>query len=105
MSGTSIAVLILVFSTVAQYLVTGQFMKILHRDDPSAYDEVANPVDLVANILGPLRFGLLYIIPRAYESWSLSPEGVRCAYWLRAVTFISLLAILGVLVQIVIELV
>lgn len=80
-------------------------MKILHRDDPSAYGAVANPVDLVANILGPLRFGLLYIIPRAYELWSLSPEGKRLALWLRIVTFISMAAIIGLLVQIVLKLV
>jgi hypothetical protein len=80
-------------------------MKVLHRDDPSTYESVANPVDLVANMLGPLRFGLLYIIPRTYELWVLSLEGKRLARRLRLVTFCSVVAMLGILVQFFLELV
>jgi len=76
-------------------------MAALFKDDPDAYRRVANPVDLVANTLGPLRFGLLYMIPKSYENWSLGSDGLRLAFWLRLVSVLSLLAMLGFCVELI----
>jgi hypothetical protein len=84
---------------IAQYWLTGRFMTALHRDDPSTYDLVADPVDVVASTLGPLRFGLLYMVPKTYEYWELGAEGRRLASRLRLVSFLSILGMLGFCVE------
>lgn len=101
MSDWPISLIALILLAIVQCLVTGQFMGALFRDDPDTYKQVANPVDLVANTLGPMRFRLLYMIPNSYENWSLSSDGLRFAFWLRFVSILSALGMLGFCVELI----
>jgi len=79
--------LIVLAPIILLYPTTGMFLSALDREKPELYRRIATMDALHGTTLGPVRFGLLYIVPLNYERWELSSK----TRWLGRILFAAYL--------------
>ncbi|MEM8815095.1 MAG: hypothetical protein AAGE85_04670 [Pseudomonadota bacterium] len=76
------------------YLLSGVFLDQLQKVAPQIFEEISQPENLFGNALGPMKLGLVYIIPMDYEKWGLNSR----VLWIgRALFTLNLIGVIAML--------